>query len=295
MYDKRLDAVLATAELGSFSKAANSMGYSVPALIKQINGFEGETGVTVFERSNKGVSLTPSGRVFVEDARDIIARCNQAIEKAQRNQSQNNNLVRVGVSLYQSGQPILELCQKLFANGTDLNIQFVPVADTYESYKRTVEHFGEEIDILTSTRLTEEDERNCNMEILGNPYICLMVPLRDELAAYDEVEISALAGRRIHVPVRGNKYIDSARIEISEGAPGVEFVEFPFYTMEVFDACANQGDILLSKEIWRDIYPLLKTVSVRWNKTIPYCLYYPKNPRPAVARFVENVKTLNER
>lgn len=294
MYDKRLDAVLATAELGSFSKAAHEMGYSVPALIKQINGFEAETGVTVFERSNKGAKLTPSGRAFVEDARDIVDRCSQALEKAKRNQSQADNLVRVGISLYHSGQPILELCQKLFANGTDLSIQFVPVADTYESYKRTVEHFGEEIDILTSTRLSEEDERNCNMVILGNPYICLMIPFRDELAAYDVVDVADLAGKRIHVPMRGNTYIDMARAEIAEAAPDVEFVEFPFYTMEVFDACANQGDILLSKEIWRDVYPLLKTVSVRWNRTIPYCLYFAKDPRPAAARFVEDVKALIE-
>lgn len=292
MYDKRLDAVLATAELGSFSKAADRMGYSVPALVKQINGFESETGVTVFERSNKGVKLTPSGRAFVEDARVIVERCNQAVEKARRSQSRDDNLVRIGVSLYQSGQLILELCQKLFANGTDLSIQFVPVADTYESYRHTIEHFGDEIDVLTSTRLPEEDEQNCNMEILGNPNICLMVPFHDELARYDVVDIADLDGKRIHVPVRGNHYIDSARTEIAEGARSVEFVEFPFYTMEVFDTCANQGDILLSKEIWRDVYPLLKTVNVRWNRTIPYCLYYAKNPRPAATRFVEAVKKL---
>ena len=292
MYDKRLDAVIKSAELGSFSKAAHEMGYSIPALIKQVNGFESQTGVTVFERSNKGIELTPSGRAFIEDAKDIIARCNQAIDKAHRNQAQAANLVRVGISLYQSGQPILELCQKMFVNGTDLSIQFIPVADTYESYKRTIEHFGEDIDVLTSTRLPEEDERNCNLEILGNPFICLMVPLHDELAKYDTVDVSFLSGRRIHVPARGNTYIDSARLEIAEGASGVEFIEFPFYTMEIFDTCANQGDILLSKEIWRDVYPLLKTVNVNWSRTIPYCLYYAKNPRPAVMRFVEDVKAL---
>jgi len=294
MYDKRLDAVITTAKLGSFSKAAKEMGYSIPALIKQVNGFESQTGVTVFERSNKGIELTPSGRAFIEDAKDIIARCNQAIEKAHRNQAQAANLVRVGISLYQSGQPILELCQKLFVNGTDLSIQFIPVADTYESYKHMIEHFGEDVDVLTSTRMPEEDERNCNLEILGNPFICLMVPFNDELAKYDTVNVSDLSGRRIHVPARGNTYIDSARAEIAEGAHGVEFVEFPFYTMEVFDACANQGDILLSKEIWRDVYPLLKTVNVIWSRTIPYCLYYTKNPRPAVMRFVEDVRALVE-
>ena len=148
--------------------------------------------------------------------------------------------------------------------------------------------------------LEEPEEENISTyhvqsgSILGNPFICLMVPFNDELAKYDTVNVSDLSGRRIHVPARGNTYIDSARAEIAEGAHGVEFVEFPFYTMEVFDACANQGDILLSKEIWRDVYPLLKTVNVIWSRTIPYCLYYTKNPRPAVMRFVEDVRALIE-
>lgn len=290
MYDKRLDAVIKTAELGSFSKAARNMGYSTPALVKQINSFESETGIIVFERTNKGVELTPSGKTFIEDARDIITRCKLAVERATRSQSLDDNLVRVGISLYHSGQPILKLCQDMFAKGTDLRIQFVPVADTYESYQHTIEHFGDEVDVLPSTRLNAADERNCNMVVLGNPYLCLMVPLHDELAKHDTVDISMLAGKRVHVPALGNMYTDSARDEIAEGAPGVEFVEFPYYTMEVFDRCANQGDILLSKEIWRGVYPLMKTVSVNWNKTIPYCLYYAKEPRPAVVKFVEAAK-----
>lgn len=287
MYDKRLDAVLKAAEWGSFSKAAHDLGYSTPALVKQIDGFESQTGVTIFERTNKGVSLTPAGQSLVEDVRGIIAQCKLSVQKATRIQNQAGNLVRVGVSLYQSGQPILRICHDLYKHGTDLRIQFVPVADTYESYKHTIENFGDEVDVLGSTHLPEKDERFCNKVIIGNPFLCLSVALNDELAAYDSVDVSVLAGRRVHVPERGNPYTDSARAEIATKAPGVEFVEFSHYCMEVFDECAMSGDVLLSKEIWRDVHPLLKTVDVAWDETIPYCLYYAKSPRPAVERFIQ--------
>ena len=104
MYDKRLDSIIMTADLGSFSKAAKATGYSVPALVKQVNGFESEIGITIFERSNKGVRLTPGGRTFLEDARSIIAQCELALNNAIESQTQADNLVRVGISLYQSGQ-----------------------------------------------------------------------------------------------------------------------------------------------------------------------------------------------
>lgn len=287
MYDTRLDAILKAAELGSFSKAAKEMGYSTPALMKQVNGFESQMGFTIFVRSNKGVELTENGRAFVEDARDIIARCDLALEKARNAQMQADNTVRVGVSLYQSGQYILKLCHDMFVKGIDISIQFMPVADTYESYRYTVEHFGEEVDVLASTKLPASDERNCSKVVLGNPNLCLAVPLTSDLARYDSVDVSVLAGRRVLVPMKGNPYTDAAREDIVEGAPGVELVEFPNYTMSVFDRCAMSGDILLSKEIWRDVHPLLKTLDVQWTKTIPYCLYYAKDPRPAVLKFVQ--------
>ena len=287
MYDKRLDAIIETAELGSFSKAAQALGYTIPALVKQVNGFEQQTGVTVFERSNKGVELTLAGHALVEDARDIVERSNRAIERALQTQGQSEGIVRVGISLYQSGQPILGIIQNMYLNGEDLRVQFVPVADTHESYKRTIGHLGEEVDVLASTRLAPADERNCNLAILGNPFLCLNVRLNDELAERESVEIADLANRRVLVPKRGNAYTDSARDEIAEGAPGVEFVEFPYYTMDVFDRCAMGDEVLLSKEIWRGIHPLLATVDVRWSRTIPYCLYYPKEPTPAVQKFVQ--------
>ena len=294
MYDKRLDAVLKTAELGSFSKAARELGYTIPALIKQVNSIEGQLGITVFDRSNKGVELTAAGRALVEDARDIIERCERAVERARRKQAQDDNLVRVGISLYQSGQPVLKLCQDLYLRGIGLHIQFVPVADTYESYQHVIRNFGEEVDVLPSTRLPAEDERNCSMTTLGNPFLCLNVALSDKLARRETVAPEDLTGRRVLVQKPGNPYIDAARAEIAERAPDVEFVEFPHYDMTVFDRCAMGTEVLLSKEIWRGSHPLLATVNVRWGKTIPYCLYYAKEPTPATSRFIEAAQQLQE-
>lgn len=287
MYDKRLDAIIATAELGSFSKAAKELDYTTPALVKQVNSFEQQTGVIVFDRSNKGITLTSAGRMLVDDARDIVERSKRAIQRALQNQSQDKDVVRVGISLYQSGQPILSIIQKMYKHGIDLRISFVPVADTRESYRYTIENLGEEVDVLASTRLTPADEAKSNMAVLGNPFLCLGVALGDELAGRETVDIVELANRRVLVPERGNVYTDSARDEIAEKAPGVEFVEFPYYTMEVFDRCAMGEEVLLTKDIWRGIHPLIATVNVRWGHTIPYCLYYAKDPNPAVSKFVK--------
>lgn len=64
MYDRRLDAISAAAELGSFSRAAAKLRVSTPALVKQVSGFEAEFGITLFERSHSGVKVTPAGALW---------------------------------------------------------------------------------------------------------------------------------------------------------------------------------------------------------------------------------------
>ncbi len=292
MYDKRLDAVVKTADLGSFSKAAQAMGYSVPALVKQINSFEAQTGITLFERSNKGVRLTSGGKALVTDARSIIAQCELAVQNAAKAQAQADSLVRVGISLYQSGQRMLGLCQRLYMQNTELSIQFVPIGDTFESYKEVVENFEERIDIFGSTFLSEVDERMCSIVPIAEPLLCISVPVNDPLALVEPLDLASLAGRRVHVPKRGNPYVDEARDEIERMAPGVEFVEFRHYDISIFDECARLGDLLLSKDIWRSAHPLMSTMNVKWNKVEPYCLYYAREPRPAVRQFAEILKEL---
>lgn len=68
MYDRRLDAIVAAAELGSFSKAAERLSISTPALVKQVTTFEREFGVVAFERTHTGVRPTAAGASLIEAA-----------------------------------------------------------------------------------------------------------------------------------------------------------------------------------------------------------------------------------
>jgi DNA-binding transcriptional LysR family regulator len=293
MYDKRLDAIVKTADLGSFSKAAQALGYSVPALVKQVNGFEAQMGIAVFDRTNKGVQLTPGGKQLVSDARSIIAQCELALQNAAKAQAQADNLIRVGISLYQSGQRMLELCQRLYISNSDFSIQFVPIGDTFEAYREVVSNFEDRIDLFGSTYLAEVGEDACSIVPIAYPPLCISVPVNDPLALVEHLALSDLANRRIHVPERGNPYVDAARDEIEEAAPGIEFVEFRYYDISVFDECARLGHLLLSKELWRSVHPLMESLNVKWNLTEPYCLYFAKEPRTAVKRFVEALEELS--
>ena len=64
--------VLAAAELGSFSRAADAIGVKQSTLSKRIRDLEIGLGVALFARSTRGACPTVAGRRFVTTARQII-------------------------------------------------------------------------------------------------------------------------------------------------------------------------------------------------------------------------------
>ena len=55
---QQLNYVITVAETGAFSKAAEQLFVSQPALTQAINELEKETGITIFKRGGRGVTLT---------------------------------------------------------------------------------------------------------------------------------------------------------------------------------------------------------------------------------------------
>jgi DNA-binding transcriptional LysR family regulator len=75
---------LAVAEESHLTKAAARLGIRQPPLSQQIRVLEHELGVTLFHRLPRGMELTESGRALLEDARNIIALVDQAVDGVRR-------------------------------------------------------------------------------------------------------------------------------------------------------------------------------------------------------------------
>ena len=68
MYNPQLDTFLCVVEAGSFSKAAEQLYISAPAVIKQINSLEASLGMKLFDRTHRGLVVTEAGQSIYNDA-----------------------------------------------------------------------------------------------------------------------------------------------------------------------------------------------------------------------------------
>ena len=72
---------LAVQETGTFTKAAERLFVTQPALSSGIKGLEEELGVKLFERGHKRATLTPEGIRFSARAQAIVGECRAAKEE----------------------------------------------------------------------------------------------------------------------------------------------------------------------------------------------------------------------
>ena len=73
MVDYRLLSLLKIVETGSFSKAANQLGLSQPAVSQHIKQLEEYWDVKIFEHAHNRFTLTSEGELIVRYAQRVAA------------------------------------------------------------------------------------------------------------------------------------------------------------------------------------------------------------------------------
>ena len=72
MESKKLEALMMSVDLGSFTRAAEVLGYTQSGLTHMMNSLEKEIGVPLLERGRSGVRLTPEGERVAPAIRDFL-------------------------------------------------------------------------------------------------------------------------------------------------------------------------------------------------------------------------------
>jgi len=90
------DAFIKIIETGSFTKAAEELGYTQSAISQMVHSLEKELSTTLILRSRKGITLTPDGEEFLPYIKNIRNSHLELIEKHKEMQGLQSGLIRIG-------------------------------------------------------------------------------------------------------------------------------------------------------------------------------------------------------
>ena len=122
----QLETFLKISDRGSFSSAANELGYAQSTVTTQIKQLEEELGSDLFNRLGKTISLTPAGERLVVYAEKLM-QLEREIYLEVPDSSEPSGIVRLGVSeslCYDRCPQLLKDYKKKYPK-VDINLQFV--------------------------------------------------------------------------------------------------------------------------------------------------------------------------
>lgn len=94
----QLRDVVAIAERGSLRGASRQLGIAQPVLTRSIQDLERKLGTTLFERRTQGVSLTPTGEIFIRRARSVLGEVRRAEEEIEQVHGRTSGTVIAAMS-----------------------------------------------------------------------------------------------------------------------------------------------------------------------------------------------------
>ncbi|WP_329118859.1 LysR family transcriptional regulator [Streptomyces sp. NBC_01353] len=211
VHGRDLRYFVAVAEELHFTRAAEKLYVSQPALSKQIRALERQLGAPLFDRDRHGVRLTPVGTALLPHARAVLAAWVEADEAVRRARADEQATLVVGMSTSPGRGGLLPAIRSRFtgahpeirlklrqvgwedptaglADGTsDVAFVWLPLADA-ERYRWVVVATEPRLVALPETHPLAGRERVDFAELLDEPFLALPATtpeLRDHWLALD--------------------------------------------------------------------------------------------------------------
>ena len=184
----QLEFFLRVVAEGSFSKAADSVGRTQPAVSIAVRRLEEEVGAPLFDRSQKTPTLTEAGEVIHDYAQRILSLRDQARGAVAELRSLQRGRVRVGAnestSLYLLPQVILAFRER----HPDVKVEIF--RQVSERLPREVLERNVDFAVLASEPIDRDLESFC---VLQDELVLILHP-EHPLAGRDSVTVEELGG-----------------------------------------------------------------------------------------------------
>lgn len=194
MFDLRqLRYFVAVAETLNFTEAAQRLHISQPPLSQQIRALEEDMQTRLFERNKRHVALTEPGRLFLQEARGILARANAArdvISEAADGRKGRLRLAYPASLVFHSALPHALLRFSDIAPDVTLDLHEMYSQAQYEALTTGQIDAG----LVRAQPKSANIAEQLDSEVIDHEQVLLAMPANHPMANRDRVAMADVAG-----------------------------------------------------------------------------------------------------
>ncbi|ARU55463.1 MAG: LysR family transcriptional regulator [Pseudomonadales bacterium] len=121
----QLKTFVTVAEEQHLTRAAERLFTSQPAVSAQLKALEGTLGVTLFDRTPKGMQITPAGQTLLPQARAALEAAHSVLTHAKAIQGQVNGTLSIGINTDFAFLRLAQILASTQADYPDIKLSFV--------------------------------------------------------------------------------------------------------------------------------------------------------------------------
>lgn len=191
---RHLKYFIAVAEEGGFSRAARRLHVVQPTLSMQIRDLEAELGGPLFDRGARKTSLTAAGRVFLVQARQVLAQAERAQATTRLVLHGRSGDVRIGVA----GAAVLGgvLADRIRTFHQARPLVRIELREATPQRQRAA-ILANELDVGYSALPAPPDEPRLASAPVSSATFLVALPARHALAAHETLTATQIAGEEL--------------------------------------------------------------------------------------------------
>lgn len=197
MLDARLETLLTICEKSSFTKAAEALALTQPAVSHHMKMLESELGVHLFVRARGELKLTPEGEIVAQYARRMKAMQEKML-RALADAEKQMSSIRVGITHTAESNTIAEVLAKYTASTPGMRVTII--TDTIRNLYDMIDHY--EIDLAIVEGKTQDPELNALL--LDTDYLVCVVSNHSALAKKSMVTLADIQKERMILRLPGS-------------------------------------------------------------------------------------------
>ncbi|MFF2876080.1 LysR family transcriptional regulator [Gottfriedia sp. NPDC057991] len=206
---RELEFFIAICEELHFTRAAEKLGISQPALSRQIIALEDKLGVRLFDRLGKKIAITEAGKILQEESEKIFTNIKYIYEQIGELQKVKRGKLIIGAMSEELSQLASVIFLEIHRMHPYLQMKII-MSDNIED--RVIQN---EIDIAL-THLPLENEQLTNIPLYNEEFY-LVVPFDHHLAEREKVDFEEIKDIKLVLSPKNHncrKLIDDAAISM---------------------------------------------------------------------------------